>query len=189
VAPQFQRAVIASVSEAIHAATKKVRVDCFCRGACHRARIRATRWLLAMTSNTSRRSRGAMHPSFAWNVRPSATRAQGMPGARCARSRTCRVVNTCVSHHGHTGTTRHSPRNGLRLIRTLPGDRASCHRHLWRLLHKLDASVEASGPHDFAVRFMCRSSMAPSASTASRRTSVTIAKRPSDEAGRWRICR
>jgi hypothetical protein len=28
----------------------------------------------------------------------------------------------------------------------------SCHRHLWRLLHKLDAGVEASGPHGFAVR-------------------------------------
>src|SRR5258708_12261378 len=40
-------------------------------------------------------------------------RAQGMPGARCARSRACSVVNTRVSHHGHTGTTRHSPRNGF----------------------------------------------------------------------------
>jgi hypothetical protein len=27
-----------------------------------------------------------------------------------------------------------------------------CHRHLARLLAKLDAGVEASGPHDFAVR-------------------------------------
>jgi hypothetical protein len=30
-------------------------------------------------------------------------RAQGMPGARCARSRACSVVSTRVSHHGHTG--------------------------------------------------------------------------------------
>src|ERR1019366_1140303 len=29
-----------------------------------------------------------------------------------------------VSHHRFTGTTRHSPRNGLRLLRDLPGDRA-----------------------------------------------------------------
>jgi hypothetical protein len=36
-----------------------------------------------------------------------------MPGARCARSRACRVESTRVSHHGHTGITRHSPRNGL----------------------------------------------------------------------------
>src|ERR1700730_6876596 len=36
-----------------------------------------------------------------------------MPGARCARSRACSVENTRVSHHGHTGYTRHSPRNGF----------------------------------------------------------------------------
>jgi hypothetical protein len=54
----------------------------------------------------------------------------------------------------------------------------SCHRRLRRLLRKLDASVEASGPHSFAVRFMCCSSSAHSASTASRLTSLTIAKRP-----------
>ena len=28
-----------------------------------------------------------------------------------------------------------------------------CHRHRQRLSYRLDASVEASGPHDFAVRF------------------------------------
>ena len=47
-----------------------------------------------------------------------------MPGARCARSRACRVENTRVSHHGHTGFTRHSPRNGFNgFLRALPGDR------------------------------------------------------------------
>jgi hypothetical protein len=52
-------------------------------------------------------------------------RAQGMPGAWCARSRAWCVVNTRVSHHGHTGNTRHSPRNGFNgFLRTLPGDRA-----------------------------------------------------------------
>src|SRR5258705_2844824 len=40
-------------------------------------------------------------------------RAQGMPGAQCARSLVCKKTNTRVSHHGHTGTTRHSPRNGF----------------------------------------------------------------------------
>ena len=34
---------------------------------------------------------------------PSNQRAQGMPGARCARSRAWCVVNTRVSHHGYTG--------------------------------------------------------------------------------------
>jgi hypothetical protein len=44
---------------------------------------------------------------------------------------------------------------------------------------ELDASVGASGPHDFAVRFLRHSSKAPPASTASRPASVTIASRPS----------
>src|SRR4051812_42867958 len=36
-----------------------------------------------------------------------------------------------------------------------------CHRRLARLSAKLDASVEASGPHDFAVRVQHRSSAVP----------------------------
>src|SRR6202165_1161018 len=48
-----------------------------------------------------------------------------MPGAQCARSRACSVENTHVSHHGHTGITRHSPRNGFNgFLRALPGDPA-----------------------------------------------------------------
>jgi hypothetical protein len=48
-----------------------------------------------------------------------------MPGAWCARSRAWCVVNTRVSHHGHTGNTRHSPRNGFNgFLRALLGDRA-----------------------------------------------------------------
>ena len=45
--------------------------------------------------------------------------------------------------------------------------------------HKLDASVGASGPHDFAVRKSALSSAAPPASIASRPAFVTIASRPS----------
>jgi hypothetical protein len=57
----------------------------------------------------------------------------------------------------------------------------SCHRHQrdTQYRHQLDASVEASEPHDFAVRPRRRSSSALSASIASRSTFVTIAKRPS----------
>ncbi len=36
-----------------------------------------------------------------------------MPGARSARSRAWWVESTRVSHHGHAGNTRHSPRNGF----------------------------------------------------------------------------
>jgi hypothetical protein len=34
-------------------------------------------------------------------------------GARCARSLVCKKQTHEHSHHGHTGTTRHSPRNGF----------------------------------------------------------------------------
>src|SRR4051795_6961782 len=54
----------------------------------------------------------------------------------------------------------------------------SCHCR-FALAAKLDASVGASEPHDFAVRLTCCSSKAPSASTTSRPAFVTIAIRPS----------
>ena len=54
----------------------------------------------------------------------------------------------------------------------------SCHRRSRNCFRKLDAGVEASGPHDFAVRKHAPSSEAPPASTASRPASVTIAIRP-----------
>ena len=41
-------------------------------------------------------------------------RAQGMPGAQCTRSLACEINKAREhSHHGHTGNTRHSPRNGF----------------------------------------------------------------------------
>jgi hypothetical protein len=77
-----------------------------------------------------------------------------MPGARCARSRACSVVNTRVSHHGHTGTTRHSLRNGFNGCFVLsPVTGLVCHRHQRNGFRQLDTSVGVSGPHDFAVRF------------------------------------
>ena len=53
-----------------------------------------------------------------------------------------------------------------------------CHRHLASYPRDLNASVEASGPHDFAVRKACAFVKAPLASTASRPASVTIASAP-----------
>jgi hypothetical protein len=77
-----------------------------------------------------------------------------MPGVRCARSLACSVKNTRVSHHGHTGITRHSLRNGFNgFLRALPGDRALLPPSSAKVVFReLDASVGASGPHDFAVR-------------------------------------
>jgi hypothetical protein len=36
-----------------------------------------------------------------------------MPGAQCARSLVCKKQTHEHSHYGHTGFTRHSPRNGF----------------------------------------------------------------------------
>jgi hypothetical protein len=76
-----------------------------------------------------------------------------MPGAWCARSRACSVVNTRVSHHGHTET----PGIPRAMVLTVsfalsPVIGLCCHRRLADTSAKLDASVGASGPHDFTVR-------------------------------------
>jgi hypothetical protein len=78
---------------------------------------------LTATPPRSRRMRASFGCRFA---HPKHQRAQGMPGARCARSLACKNKKAYEhSHHGHTGLTRHSPRNGFNgFLRTLPGDRA-----------------------------------------------------------------
>src|SRR6202451_4310364 len=119
-----------------------------------------------------------MRPSCCVNVPPK------KEGARLPQegSRECRTLgasaasrveeNTRVSHHGHTGNVRHSPRNGFNgFLRALLGDRAFLSPSPVRcasIVTRLNASVEASGPHDFAVRVLAHSSRAPTASIASR---------------------
>jgi hypothetical protein len=86
------------------------------------------------------------------------------------------------SHHGHTGITRHSPRDGFNgFFRALPGDRAFLPPSPRGFSSaKLDASVGTSGPHDFAVRDQHRSSSRYCrVHRIPRPTSVTIAIRPS----------
>ena len=69
-----------------------------------------------------------------------------------------RVCNECGRAHtrssGHTGITRHSPRNGLRLISCSPRRPGFLATVAPEKLasQELDASVGASGPHVFAVR-------------------------------------
>ena len=79
-----------------------------------------------------------------------------MPGAWCARSRAWCVVNTRVSHHGHTGTPG-IPRAMVLTVSFVlfPVIGLCCHRRQREcaaFIANLNASVEASGPHDFAVR-------------------------------------
>ena len=78
-----------------------------------------------------------------------------MPGARRTRSRACRVENTRVSHHGCAGKHPAFPHamvlTGSFVISPVIG--LFCHRHFTdNNSAKLDAGVEASGPHDFSVR-------------------------------------
>jgi hypothetical protein len=79
-----------------------------------------------------------------------------MPGARRTRSLVCAwelSMHTSI-HSEVAGIIRHSHAMVLQLIRGLPGDRAFLSPSLAKVaFRKLDAGVETSGPHDFAVRF------------------------------------
>src|SRR3954466_9754818 len=103
-----------------------------------------------------------------------------MPDAQCARSLACKIKkHTSIV----TTVTPGSPGIPRAMVLTVsfvlfPVTGLVCHRRLASTA-KLDASVGASEPHDFAVRLTCCSSAAPSASTASRPAFVTIAIRPS----------
>jgi len=91
------------------------------------------------------------------------------------------------SHHGHTGTFRHSPRNGFTVSFVLfPGTGLSCPRRRRDAKHprQLSASVGAPEPHDFAVRRQHRSSCgATRVHRIPRSTFVTMRNAPPDERG------
>jgi hypothetical protein len=90
------------------------------------------------------------------HVKPSESqRARGKPGARCARSLECKNKKAHeYSHHGHIGIARHSPRNGFTIyIELFPAIGLVVTVISRMKFCQLDASVEASEPHDFAVRF------------------------------------
>jgi hypothetical protein len=126
-----------------------------------------------------------------------------MPDARCARSRAWCVENTRVSHHGHTGNTRHSPHDGFNgFLRALLGDRACLSPSPVRCGSIVTHLMPASGHQDHTTspsatvstkanrrswyqsrRSFSEGGSAPlvsrhPASTASRPAFVTIAKRP-----------
>ena len=104
-----------------------------------------------------------------------------MPGAQCTRSLACK------SKKAHEVVTTGSPEQpGIPRAMVLtvsfvlsPVIGLCCHRRQQVTTCQLDASVEASGPHDFTVRNQRRSSARAVASNASRPASVTIAIRPS----------
>jgi hypothetical protein len=135
-------------------------------------------------------SRDKVSSGLCLSTRPSSIRGRGKCRARDAPAASrAKIESTQVSHHGHTGNTRHSPRDGFNgLLRALPGDRLSCHHPRRDALGIIGRLTSASRCQDHTA--------SPSALTAPvlrRRsvhriphpTSVTIAKRPSSEAG-WR---
>jgi hypothetical protein len=83
---------------------------------------------------------------------PPNQRAQGKPDARCTRGPVSKLHKKGA--HEHTGPAeaiRLSLRNGFNGCFVLsPAIGLFCHRHRQCLDHRLDASVEASGPHDLA---------------------------------------
>ena len=112
-----------------------------------------------------------------------------MPGARCARSRVWCVESTRVSHHGRAEITRHSPRNGFTAYSALSRVTGlSCHPRLAELPPR--NLTPASGRQDHTTSPSASGALrrcVPSASTASRLTSVTIAKRPFVGTGRGEL--
>src|SRR3989440_8888064 len=93
-------------------------------------------------------------PEFCFSsCHPKHQRAQGMPGAQCARSLACKIKkHTSIV----TTVTPGSPGIPRAMVLTVsfvlfPVTGLVCHRRL-AFTAKLDASVGASEPHDFAVR-------------------------------------
>ena len=78
-----------------------------------------------------------------------------MPGAGCTRSLVCAWGGKYAHEYSQRGRRDHPtfPTQWFTAYFALsPEIGLSCLRRLRRLRRKLDASVEASGPHDFAVR-------------------------------------
>jgi hypothetical protein len=85
---------------------------------------------------------------------PKHQRAQGMPGARCARSLACKIKK---AYEIVTTVTPDTPGIPRAMVLTVSSELSPviglcCHRRQRKNFRRLDASVEASGPHDFAVR-------------------------------------
>ena len=77
-----------------------------------------------------------------------------MPDARCTRGLVCSVL---VAHEYSPRSHRDHPAFPHAMVLTAcfvlsPVTGLVCHRHLRNTFRKLDTSVGASGPHDFAVR-------------------------------------
>jgi len=114
--------------------------------------------------NTASRSRRAFRASFVINVSLSETEGAGpsQEGGREDRVRAAPAVSRAKAERKtHTSIQVQRKQSGLpcamvlRLISCSPWRPAFCHHRRCdaKHHHQLDASIGASGPHDFAVRF------------------------------------
>ena len=163
------------------------------RGACHRARIRATRWLAMTVIDMDSRSRGAIRPRFASNVRPLQTEGAGKTGCALHPRSRVRIAQNKV----HTSIQVQRRASGLpcamalRLISCSPqSGRARCHcRSLEALTSsELDASKRGVRTTRLHRTPLSRSSVATSASTAPRPTTATTADALLSRTGWENIC-
>ena len=121
--------------------------------------------LLAMTEDATSHSRRALRPRLAIEFPYPPNRGRRECRVRAAPAVSCASCTKKCAHE-HTGsaeTLRHPPRNGFTAYTVLsPVIGPCCHRRPSEALasSELDASIEASGPHDFAVRIPRRSSKA-----------------------------
>jgi hypothetical protein len=123
------------------------------RGACHRARIRATRWLVR---DDSEYSHGAISPELCIFIVPPRSEGAGKAGRRLRPQHRVQWVDK--NAHGFDRYSRDIPAfpaqwcYGLYVLSPVSG--VCCHRRCAGLTTRLDTTVAAPGPHDFAVR--CR---------------------------------
>jgi hypothetical protein len=131
-------------------------------------------------------SRGTICPGLVKATPPNNKRAQGMPGAGRTHGPPA-TKKAGGSHHRFSQIIRHSPRNGLRLIRALsgvPGLLASVACQL--VTGRLDTSVGVPRPRDFTVRASFARPAKPARPSHPASRFVTIGRNvPRVEAGRW----
>jgi hypothetical protein len=172
-----QNVIASEAKQSILWLRKNAKMDCF------------VAMLLAMTLKIQTRPRDLAAPfraSFARKHRVLITEGAGNAG------RTMRPqprVQMKKAHEQVTTVTPVSPDIPRAMVLTAysvlsPVTGLFCHRRLRSYLRRLDASVGASGPHDFAVRSTRIRQRRRRVHRIPPPTSVTIAKRPSEEAGR-----
>ena len=142
------------------------------------------RWQTHLCILAARSARPLLSVSLPWKQR-----AQGRPGAGWAPTVRCARIARRTDAQRHTGAAEHPafPAQWLYgLCRALLGERCTIAPVALRVTARLDASLRASGPHDFAVRETRPSCTRQSPVRRSPRPPpltprfVTIAIRPSD---------